>query len=327
MLPELCYEFLPLAEVEFLKREMTQEKKPKKIVLVNKKISWMRFKWLYFLISALVIIPGIYSLLRWGLKPSIDFTGGTLLEIKSEELTIKDLEKTVNDFLGEKTKSIQATNNQTFLLRFSELKEEEKEKLLTRLEKKYGEVTIIRWETLGPTLGKELLFKTLMGIVLATLAILFYINSRFKNKSFGICAVLAMLHDTLIMLGSYSLLGHFWGAEADSLFVTAVLTILSFSVHDTVVVYDRIRELSRINPKWKLEKVANLAISQTLARSINNSLTIIFMLVALVWLGGETTRWFATALLIGTIAGTYSSTFTATPLLVVWHSIAARWRR
>lgn len=288
-----------------------------------KKINWMRFKWLYFLISALVIIPGVYSLIRWRLKPSIDFTGGTLLEVKNEKLVEEDFEKdeAIKEAIGEKIKSVQRTREGTVLLRFSEFSEEEKEQLLSRLEEKYGQVVVVRWETLGPTLGRELLFKTLTGIVLATLAILFYINSRFKDKSFGICAVLAMLHDTLIMLGSYSLLGHFFGAEADSLFVTAVLTILSFSVHDTVVVYDRIRELRRINPKLDLEEIANLAVSQTLARSINNSLTIIFMLVALVWLGGETTRWFATALLIGTIAGTYSSTFTATPLLVVWKKV------
>lgn len=288
-----------------------------------KKTNWMRFKWLYFLISALVIIPGVYSLIRWGLKSSIDFTGGTLLEMKNEKLIKEDFERggVLKSVAGERVGSIQKTGEGTILLRFSEFGEEEKNQLLTKLEEKYGQITIVRWETLGPTLGKELLFKTLTGIVLATLAILFYINSRFQDKSFGICAVLAMLHDTLIMLGSYSLLGHFFGAEADSLFVTAVLTILSFSVHDTVVVYDRIRELRRINPKLDLEEVANLAVSQTLARSINNSLTIIFMLVALVWLGGETTRWFAAALLIGTIAGTYSSTFTATPLLVVWKKV------
>jgi len=292
---------------------------------MRRKINWMRFKWLYFLISALVIIPGVYSLIRWGLKPSIDFTGGTLLEIRNTGIKeSKNLEEIVQEVAGEEIKTIQTTAENTFLLRFSEFDDEKKDQLLAKLEEKYGPTTIIRWETLGPTLGKELLFKTLTGIVLATLAILFYINSRFKDKSFGICAVLAMLHDTSIMLGSYSLLGHFFGAEADSLFVTAVLTILSFSVHDTVVVYDRIRELRRINPKLDLEEVANLAVSQTLARSINNSLTIIFMLVALVWLGGETTRWFATALLIGTIAGTYSSTFTATPLLVVWKKVSSR---
>ena len=277
----------------------------------------MRFNWLYFLISALVIIPGVYSLIRWGLKPSIDFTGGTLLEIKNQKLSLEALGEVVPKISGDKLKSIQSTTSNTYLLRFSSLPEKEKDRLLSQLEKDYGSITIIRWETLGPTLGRELLVKTLVGIVLATLAILFYINRRFQDKKFGFCAVLAMLHDTLIMVGSYSLLGHFFGAEADSLFVTAVLTILSFSVHDTVVVYDRIRELRRINPKLSLEEVANLAVSQTLARSINNSLTIIFMLVALVWLGGETIRWFVAALLIGTIAGTYSSTFTATPLLVI----------
>jgi len=285
------------------------------------KIKWMKLKWLFFLISAVVILPGVYSLIRWRLRPSIDFVGGTLLEIKNEELKTKNLEEIVGSTLGEKAKSIQTTGSNTFLLRFSELKEGEKEKLLDQLEEKYGKTIIIRWETLGPALGKELLRKTLAAIILAASAILFYVNSQFKDKSFGVCAVLAMFHDSLVLIGSYSLLGHFFGAEADALFVTAVLTILSFSVHDTVVVYDRIRELQRTNPKLELEEAANLAVSQTLARSINNSLTIIFMLLALVWLGGATTRWFATALLIGTVSGTYSSTFTAIPLLVVWKEI------
>lgn len=290
-----------------------------------KKTRWMRFRWLYFLISALVIVPGVYSLFHWRLRPSVDFTGGTLLEIRSEKKIDKKIVQDSVESLDLQLISQQLSGENTVLMRFSQLEEAKKEELLKKTEEgTNGKIEIIRFETLGPILGKELLAKTMVGMILAAIAILIFVNSQFKDKSFGVCAVLAMFHDTLVMLGCFSLLGHFFGAEADSLFVTAVLTILSFSVHDTVVVYDRIRELRRLNPKLDFEEASDLAVSQTMVRSINNSLTIIFMLVALVWLGGETTRWFATALLIGTVSGTYSSTFTAVPLLVVWKKVRLR---
>ena len=164
----------------------------------------------------------------------------------------------------------------------------------------------------------------MQAIILAAGFILGYVAWRFKDPKFGICAILAMFHDSLILLGSFSLLGHFFKIEVDTLFVTAVLTILSFSVHDTVVVYDRIREFQRVFPQVSFEDLVNKAVTETLSRSVNNSLTIIFMLVALLLLGGETIRWFVAALLIGTIAGTYSSTFTAVPLLVIWAQMARR---
>jgi len=285
------------------------------------KINWIRYNWLFFLISLIFILPGAYSLISWGLIPSIDFTGGTILEIKNQGLEKGLITKKAKE-IDLELKTIQKTSDQAFLLKFSDLSNEKKDLLLANLSKELPEdLEIIRWESLGPSLGKELFLKTGASIVLAILVILIFINLQFKDKSFGICAILAMLHDSLILLGSLSLLGHFFGVEADILFVTAVLTILSFSVHDTVVVYDRIRELTETYPKKRFDEIANMAISQTLVRSINNSLTIIFMLVALVLLGGETIRWFAVALLIGTVVGTYSSTFHAVPLLVVFKKL------
>jgi len=285
------------------------------------KINWIKYNWLFFAISLAFILPGIFSLVSWGLKPSIDFTGGTLLEIKNQGLE-RDLIANKIKEIGLEPKAIQKTTDNSFLLKFSQLSNEDKDNLLTGLGQEIEDnIEIIRWESLGPSLGKELFAKTGMSIVLAVLVILIFINLQFKDKSFGICAILAMLHDSLILLGAFSLLGHFLNVEADTLFVTAVLTILSFSVHDTVVVYDRIRELLETYPKKKFDELANMAINQTLVRSINNSLTIIFMLVALVFLGGETIRWFAVALLIGTVIGTYSSTFTAVPLLVVFKKL------
>jgi len=160
-------------------------------------------------------------------------------------------------------------------------------------------------------------------LVVSSSLILLWIAIQFKSVKFGVSAVLAMLHDTLILLGSASILGRF-GMEVDYLFVTAMLTILSFSVHDTIVVYDRIREMGRGGDS---ESVADTAISGTMRRSINNSLTIIIMLVALVALGGESTKWFATILLIGTISGTYSSPFVAVPILVTWEKLLARHKK
>ena len=205
-----------------------------------------------------------------------------------------------------------------FILRSSNLDSVKNIALEAKLKQAFEGVEEVRFETIGPILGRELIQKTLFGLGLAILFILFYLAYRFKDKVFGICAVLAMLHDSLIILGTFSVLGVWLGVEVDALFVTAVLTILSFSVHDTIVLYDRIREDRRLYPQADILDLANRAISETMTRSINNSLTIIFMLLALFILGGSTTRWFIFALLIGTISGTYSSPFMAVPLLVLF---------
>jgi len=282
----------------------------------------MRYKKIYFLVSGILLVPGVISLLVFGLKPSIDFTGGTILELRFED---NDQFSILNfQTEDEKVISAQKSGEGTYLLKIKTINEKEKNEIKNKLAEKFGEVEEIRFETVGPTLGRELLRKTLVAIVLATVFILAYIAYQFKDKMYGVCAILAMFHDTLILLGSFSLLGHFFGIEVDTLFVTAVLTTLSFSVHDTVVTYDSIRNAVKKNPKAKFSLLINLAINQTLIRNLNNSLTIIFMLLALVLLGGQTIRWFVVALLIGTIAGTYSSTFIATPLLLVWKSLEKR---
>lgn len=294
---------------------------------------FMRYKKIYFLISAAVILPGIFSLVRWGLKPSIDFTGGTVWEIQYsasqqsaisnqqelEKITIDDLRKVLESRAVEVI-DIEEKPEEHFILRLKPIDDVKKEELVTAFRENFKDFTEIRYELVGPTLGRELLVKTITGVVLAAGLILFYVGWRFKDKMYGICAILAMFHDTLILLGSFSLLGHFLNVEIDTLYVTAILTILSFSVHDTIVVYDRIRESIKKDLKTDFTELVNKAVNETLTRSINNSLTIIFMLLALVLLGGITIRWFAVALLIGTITGTYSSTFTAAPLLIIWYN-------
>ncbi len=291
-------------------------------------MNFIGVKKIYYSISLTFLLPGIVSLLIWGLKPAIDFTGGSLLEVRiGGGSTDRESIQEVAAAAGAEAVSVAASGDNSFLLKAKPFDQSQATQIKDQLAESIGEGAVveeIRFETVGPTLGRELLVKTILAIILAAGFILAYVAWRFKEKQYGICAILAMFHDTLILLGSFSLLGRFFGIEVDMLFVTAVLTILSFSVHDTVVVYDRIRETVKENPKLTFPEAVNRAIAETLVRSLNNSLTIIFMLTALTLLGGATIRPFILALLIGTIAGTYSSTFTAAPLLVTWWELAQR---
>lgn len=284
-------------------------------------VDFLKHARLYFLISSLVLVPGIFSLVKFGLKPSIDFIGGgrweiVFLEGKVEKQKLNQFlsEKAGTDFLGSELDS----STSSYLIKLAPINQSRKAELSSLLVSNLGKFREERFEVVGPTISGELLRKTAVGVILAAVLILFYVAYRFKDKVFGISAILAMLHDSLVMLGIFSMLGHFLQVEVDLLFVTALLTILSFSVHDTIVVFDRIREQGARNPKMPIRELANLAINQTMTRSINNSLTILLMLGALIVFGGETTRWFVVALFIGTISGTYSSPFTAIPILVLW---------
>lgn len=272
----------------------------------------MKYWWLYFGISLAVIIPGSYSLTRYGLKPSIDFTGGSTFVWESNNLSEADLYRRAKESNIEIV-DVKSSGN-TYTLTTAPLP---KDKYLTFK----GDVKELSFDAVGATLGAELVKKTISGIVLASALILLYVAYRFKNIKFGISAILAMLHDSLVLLGVFSLLGHFMGVQVDTLFVTALLTILSFSVHDTIVVYDRIRELKKKHGYLEFEDIVNRAVVETMGRSLNNSLTIIFMLLSMYLLGGDTTKWFIFALLIGTVSGTYSSTFTAAPILIVWDKL------
>jgi len=280
----------------------------------------MKYWWLYFIISLMVIIPGSYSLIKYGLKPSIDFTGGTTIvwEVKNDEDNLRKLAEES----GINIQTISQKNN-TWTINTNALSRESYQAYKTKV---IG-VQELSFDTVGPSLGSELIRKTLYAVLLSASLILIYVAYRFKNIKFGVSAILAMLHDSLILLSVFSLIGHFWGVEVDTLFVTALLTILSFSVHDTIVVYDRIRELKKKHGYLETNDIINRAVVETMGRSINNSLTIIFMLLAMYLLGGESTKWFIFALLIGTISGTYSSTFTAAPLLIVWEKISHKLKK
>lgn len=290
------------------------------------KINFIKYTKIYFAISGIVIGLGLFSLIIWKLQPSIDFVGGSLAQIhitpKEGEIITENAIRVHFASKRIEAHSIQQAGVSEWIIRMKQHADDVQDAMVESLSD-LGKAEIVRFESVGPTLGRELLIKTLYGIILAALGIMVYLAWRFRGKEYGIAAILAMIHDSLIVIGIFSLLGHFYGVEIDTLFVTAVLTILSFSVHDTIVVFDRIREnLTRL-PKHAFEDIANRSINETMGRSVKNSLAIIFVLTALTVLGGQTIKYFSLALLVGTITGTYSSPFIAVPLLVVWE----RWKR
>ena len=289
----------------------------------------MKYKYLFFGISLFFLIPGLISLVLWGLRPSVDFTGGSLIEIQLQDPQTTDYTQETSgvDPALYQFESVQKSGDNQYIIRGTELGNDQKDLVLSSLDENWGKVTLLRFESVGPILGKELLMKTMVALAIVSAMITFYVWWKFDELKYGVSAVLAMFHDSLILLGSFSLLGHFFRVEVDVLFVTALLTTLSFSVHDTIVVYDRIREKLKKVHGVTFTDVVNAAVLETMGRSLNNSITIIVMLLALVLLGGSTIRWFATALLIGSITGTYSSTFTAAPLLLLWDEVASKRKR
>lgn len=283
--------------------------------------------WVFLIISLLVILPGIFCIVRYGLKPSIDFTGGSLLEVQFPKAELPS-----SDELKEKSKevsevfSVQSSSKQSVILRTKTITNDDKDRLVEVLGKSYPGILELRFESVGPTLGRELLIKTVIAVIIVAIVITLYIMRQFSELKYGIAAVVAMFHDTAVLFSVFAILGVWRGVEIDILFVTAVLTTLSFSVHDTIVFFDRIRELRKKQATTPLKVLVNIAATQTISRSINNSLTIILMLLSLVLLGGESIRWFSVALLVGALTGTYSSTFTAVPLLLLWEDVQA-WRK
>lgn len=287
-------------------------------------INFMHYKWIFFGISLVILIPGLISLGLYRLRLAIDFTGGTLLEIQSQQTldhqTISDVAVKQNLDLS----SIQDAGENTFLLRLKPITAQQNEEFKQAL----GENVIEkRFETVGPTVGKELTQKALAAIGVASIAIVVYIAWAFRGIpkpyspwKFGLSAIVALLHDAFVVLGIFSLLGHLHGVEIDALFVTAMLTVIGFSVHDTIVVFDRVRENLPKMPRSDFTEIVNFSLSETLVRSLNTSVTVLLTLSALLLFGGESIRWFVVALLIGIFSGTYSSIFNASPLLVLWES-------
>ena len=294
------------------------------------KISYIKYRKFYFLISGLLILGSIIALISFGLKPGIDFTGGSILEIEYKD------QRPQNQEIREKLSGlnlgnvyIQPTEEKGVILRMKDISEEVHNEILLRLGKNEGKIKERRFESIGPTIGSELKRKTKVVIFLALLSIIIYIALAFRRVQrplrswqYGIASLVALFHDILIVLGVFAVLGKFYGVEVSIPIITALLTVVGYSINNTVVVFDRIRE-NLFHRGESFEEIVDESLRQTLTRQVNTSLTTLFVVGAIFLFGGITLKYFALALILGIIAGTYSSFFIAGPLLVSW----LKWRQ
>lgn len=285
----------------------------------------MSKKWWFFIFSLILILPGLVSLYLYGLKFGIDFTGGTLFEYQfASEVNTDELKQTFTD-RGLEVSSITGSGENSYIIKAKPSEENKISQVKSGLIEKYSGVQELRVESVGPVIGSETTKNAITALGLTAAMIVLYIAFSFRKVPkptsswrFGITAVIALIHDVILLIGIFSILGYYFHVEIDVLFMTALLTVIGFSVHDTIVVFDRIRENLPKHLSKSFSQVADISIVQTLARSLHTSLTVMFVLLALLLFGGESIRWFVVALLIGIISGTYSSIFNATALLAVW---------
>jgi len=281
-------------------------------------------RYIFFGVSLLIIIPGLILLFAGKVPLSVDFTGGSLLEVSfanqspqpSDIIAVYE-ETNISDT------QIQTTENGSYVIRSQFLENDQRDSVLEALNNRIGEVNVIRFDSVGPSIGEQVTSRGSMAVAVSSILVVLFIAWSFRGIQnafrYGICAILAMIHDVAIIFSVTAFGALLFGWEIDSLFLTALLTVIGFSMQDTIVVFDRIRENSNIYRRLDFETLVNHSIVQTLQRSINTQLmTVEFLLLALVMFGGVTLREFASILLIGLLSGTYSSIFIAAPILVLW---------
>lgn len=280
----------------------------------------------FYLLSAILVIGSLVSIKVWGLNPGIDFKGGSIIEV--EYTGARPEQSVLATSLAPLSldASIRATGEKGYIIKMKDINQDQKSSLTSVLNT-FGTSTEKRFDAIGPLLGTEALRKALVSIVLVIIAIVLFIAYAFRRVSqpvsswkYGIVAIVALVHDVIVPTGVFAILGHFKGYEIDTLFVTALLVVLGFSVHDTIVVFDRVREnLNHAKANKPFSEIVGESISQTFVRSINTSMTTLLALAVLYFVGGESTQHFSLALIVGIIAGTYSSIFIGSPLLVtIW---------
>ncbi len=277
--------------------------------------------------SAIITIACVIALGLWHLRLGIDFTGGSLLEVTySKERPANDKIEERFSAGGIKDVDVKVAGEQSVIMRFANVDEATHQNILTELKKDDASLVTKSFESIGPVIGEELKKKSIIALFVALLAILLYITYVFRKVShpvaswkYGAAAVIALFHDGIFVLGVFAVLGKFAGIEVASSFIPAFLTVVGFSVHDSIVVFDRIRE-NLIKSRGEFGEIVNQSFNQTFARSINTSVTVLLVLLAVYFLGGETMKNFALTLILGISIGTYSSIFVASTLLVVWHN-------
>lgn len=280
----------------------------------------------WFALSGIMVLTSLVALLMWGLKPAIDFTGGTLLELKMSNPEINNiaLYNLIKDNNFDANPVIQSTADDRYLVRIKPIEESTHLELLAKIQESDPGMEELRYEFIGPVIGKELKDKAFYAIILVIIAIILYVAWAFRKVpyqvsswSYGLIAVVALIHDILIVIGLFAFLGNFMQVEVGLPFVAALLTILGYSVNDTIVVFDRIREnLHKKGKHGDFEEIVNISVNETIARSINTSFTTLIVLFMVFFLGGVTLKFFILALIVGIIIGTYSSIFLAATLLV-----------
>ena len=282
---------------------------------------------IWFSLSGIFIAASLVALIAFGLKPGIDFTGGALTELAfpSERPSLEEMTEAVAS-LGHEGFLVQPAGDDKALVRTKPLEDEARATLVSTFQERFGEdVREDRFESIGPTIGEELKQKSFGAMIAVLIAIVLYVSYAFRKVSgalsswkLGMTAIAALVHDVVITLGVFAVLGHYLNVEVDTLFVTALLMVLGYSVNDTIVVFDRVRKNVTAATTSSFSRNVELAVNQTVVRSLNTSITTLFVLLSLYFLGGESIRWFVLALVVGVVAGTYSSIFFASPLLVAW---------
>ena len=264
---------------------------------------------IWYALSLILLAVSIGSIIVQGLSGGVDFRGGTLLHLlfDNKNITVEQLREGLKE-VNLETSQIQESDD-SFVIKTSELDQAEQKNVLSTIEGKLGAFTVLRSEQVGPVIGKELRTAGLLALLIAYILQIIYISFRFEFR-FGLAAILALLHDVLITTGFFSIMQY----EVDVTFIAAILTIIGYSINDTIVIFDRIRENLKYKQKVELADLTNKSIRQSIVRSLSTSVAVLFVLVALIVLGGETTKYFSLAMLVGVLAGTYSSIFIASPL-------------
>ncbi len=288
----------------------------------------IKYRKIFYSISALMVSISLFAIFFWGINFGIDFVGGSILEINyTETKTEKVLvEESINSIGLEKDFSVRQTGESGYIIRSTTIDDDQKNQIISTLNSQ-NPVEEVRFNTVGPTLGKELTSKGIFAFIVIIVSIILFVAYSFRHVSkpvsswkYGLVAIIAFVHDVLAPIGLFAFLGKFYGVEMDTLFVVAILVVLGYSINDTIVVFDRIRDnLKNISDKKrneKFERVVGKSLKQVFARSINTSITTLVALIALFIFGGESTKWFALALITGIVAGTYSSIFFASPMLI-----------
>lgn len=279
-------------------------------------------------LSAILIAVGIVAIFMYGYHTGVDFSGGTIFELQVAQPKVVETDAKLAITEAYKNKinlevAVQSEGNDRYFIRSTQINNDQKNSLIAILQEKFDQVNELRFETVDPTIGADVVRKAILALILAVIGILLYVAYAFRRVPgevsawrFGSAAVLALVHDVLILLGIYAIVGKFWGAEVDSMFITALLTLIGFSVHDTIVTFDRVRENLRRRAGEDLVILLNDSIIETIVRSINTSFTLFLVLVAMFFFGGPTLKFFTLAMIIGVVVGTYSSVFIASPLLL-----------